>query len=100
MLQILGTMTHILLPPSWVAFMARFTAPIYLFRECHFENKNLKMRKQLKRKIECCASLEWAQQNLSQDISTLPNLFLGMTSQPLPQEVGVGGRRRGSGMMV
>lgn len=52
MKPILETMIHILLPPSWVAFMAAFIASIYLFRECHFENINLKTGKQLRKKIE------------------------------------------------
>lgn len=51
-LLILGTMIHILLPPYWFAFMAGFITPIYLFRKHHFENINLKTRKQLRRKIE------------------------------------------------
>lgn len=49
---ILETVIHILLPPSWVAFMAVFIASIYLFRKCRFENINLKTRKQLRRKTE------------------------------------------------
>lgn len=57
----LGTMIHILLPPYWVAFMAGFIAPIYLFRKCRFENINLKTRKQLRRKIEC--ALFWNEFN-------------------------------------
>lgn len=51
-LLILETVIHILLPTSWVAFMAVFIASIYLFRECHFQNINLKTREQLRRKTE------------------------------------------------
>lgn len=49
---ILETVIHILLPPSWVAFMAAFIASIYLFKKCHFENINLKARQPLRRNTE------------------------------------------------
>lgn len=76
MLLTLGPVIHALLPPCWVAFMAGFITPIYLFRRRHFENINLKMRKQFRRKIECVLFGNKFKKLFLENISSLPDLFL------------------------